>query len=141
MINNLPILEKSALIFTDLDGTFLDNDTFSFGTNLDIAKEITKLGHFIIFNSSKTFAEIDNLFKEQNIQFPIICETGGGIYLPKNLEITPYTNTYNTIYEASKLSCIRNDIEEIFEGFRDEMQFFDELSHNEQSKLSNLEPA
>ena len=58
MTNNFPILKKSALIFTDLDGTFLNNNNFSFGKNLDIAKEITELGHFIIFNSSKTFAEI-----------------------------------------------------------------------------------
>lgn len=141
MANNLPILKKSALIFTDLDGTFLNNDNFSFGTNLDIAREITDLGHFIIFNSSKTFAEIDNLFKEQNIQFPIICETGGGVYLPKNLELTPYTNAYNIVYEASKLSKIREDIDEICEDFREEIQFFDELSHETQVKLSNLEPA
>jgi len=141
MTNNLPILKKSALIFTDLDGTFLNNDNFSFGKNLDIARELIELGHFIIFNSSKTFVEIDNFLYEQNIQLPIICETGGGVYLPKNLELTAYANEYHTVYEASKLLTIRQNIDQICEDFKDEIQFFDELSHDERIKLSNLEPA
>ena len=141
MVNNLPILKKSTLIFTDLDGTFLNNDNFSFGKNLEITNEITKLGHFVIFNSSKTFAEIDNMFKDNNIQFPVICETGGGVYLPEDLVLNSGTSEYTTVFEAPKISQLYDDIAEICKGFEGEIQFFDKLSHNERIKLSNLESA
>ncbi len=131
----------SALIFTDLDGTFLDNNNFSFGKNFDVAQNLIASGHFVIFNSSKTFVEIDKLFNHHQIKFPIICETGGGIYIPYELsdDHEPFNNSYNTIYEATKISVIKDQITDICDDFKDEMKFFNDLIHDDKIKLSGLD--
>lgn len=72
----------SALIFTDLDSSFLSKSDFSFGNNLDMTRQLFKEGHFVIFNSSKTFIELKNFSREQSFDLPFICENGGGIYSP-----------------------------------------------------------
>ena len=133
----------SALIFTDLDGTFLDNDNFSYGQNIDYAKNLIKSGHFVIFNSSKTFIEIFELFSSCKINFPIICETGGGIYFPSELANNyqkKINSSYNVIYEAPKISQTVDKIKVICHDFKDEMKFFNDLSHNDKIKISNLDP-
>ena len=46
------------LIFTDLDGTLLDRDTFKFDKIRDYLKKLLSKGIFIIPNTSKTEKEI-----------------------------------------------------------------------------------
>ena len=48
---------KRYLIFTDLDGTLLDHDNYSFGNNKKIISTIINNKNEIIFNTSKTFSE------------------------------------------------------------------------------------
>ncbi len=139
MINDSNI--NTYLIFTDLDGTFLSNDDFSFGDNIKLTKKLISLGHFVIVNSSKTFAEIHDLLSRNDLLLPIICETGGGIYLPKDeLNITgqaAYDN-YIKLFEAPKISDIQERLTEILSDFVNDFDFFDDLKEKNQEKLSNL---
>jgi len=77
---NYIIQNHTALIFTDLDATFLDKDNFSFANNVDIANKLVSSGNYVIFNTSKTFSEIINFFEKHTISFPFICENGAAIY-------------------------------------------------------------
>ena len=45
---------NKVLIFTDLDGSLLDRDTFKFDKILQYIKDLISKGIFIIPNSSKT---------------------------------------------------------------------------------------
>ena len=45
---------KRYLIFTDLDGTLLDHENYSFGTNKKMISTIINNKNEIIFNTSKT---------------------------------------------------------------------------------------
>ena len=55
------------LIFSDLDGTFLNNDTYSFGTLKNYINQF-EFEFELIFVSSKTYEEIISIQKKINIK-------------------------------------------------------------------------
>lgn len=72
------------LVFTDLDGTLLDHETYSFEPALP-AIELLREKHIpLIICTSKTRAEIEEIRSQlQNIH-PFISENGGAIFIPKS---------------------------------------------------------
>ncbi|MCP4583765.1 MAG: HAD-IIB family hydrolase [candidate division Zixibacteria bacterium] len=75
MISNL-------VIFTDLDGTLLDNKTYEPGPALNTLKFCGDNNIPVIFVTAKTRAEIEPIRHELNNDSPFISENGGGLYLP-----------------------------------------------------------
>ena len=72
------------LVFTDLDGTLLDHESYSFEPArpaLDLLKE---RGIPVILASSKTEAEMRPLANEIGIDHPMIVENGAGIAWPQS---------------------------------------------------------
>ena len=59
------IKNVTLLIFTDIDGTFIDNDTFDKGLNAKTVSELEQAQHLVVFNTSKTFDEV-NYFQKKN---------------------------------------------------------------------------
>lgn len=55
------MVSKRYLIFTDLDGTLINHQSYSLGVNDKIIKKLTQNSHQVIINSSKTFTEIKKL--------------------------------------------------------------------------------
>ena len=77
---------KSYLIFSDLDGTFLHHQNYSYGKNDLVIEKLKKHNHQIIFNSSKTFSEIKLILKKLKLtMMPFICENGATLYFPKTI--------------------------------------------------------
>lgn len=77
------------VIFTDLDGTLLDHDSYEWDDAkpaLDLCKERQVP---VILVSSKTRAEMNPLRKELGLTAPFISENGGGIYFPKEGNMAP----------------------------------------------------
>ena len=75
---------KRYLIFTDLDGTLLDHDNYSFGNNKKMISTIINNKNEIIFNTSKTFSECKKLLKELKLSnMPFSTENGAVLYFPK----------------------------------------------------------
>ena len=131
----------TLLIFTDIDGTLINNDTFYEGENIKIAETLSEHNHILIYNSSKTFNEIIHMQKRFNTSFPFICETGGGIY-HKNLfnQVSDKLREgYSIMYEAKKIETFRDIIkEEIQKNFKNDLDMFDDLCLDEKSRLSGL---
>ena len=69
-----------VLIFTDLDGSLLDRDTFKFDKISKYIKALISDGIYIIPNSSKTKKEIENFNIELDENLPFIVENGAAIY-------------------------------------------------------------
>ena len=117
---NYKLNNVTLMIFTDIDGTFIDNDTFYEGDNFDIAHELCASNHVFVFNSSKTFHEIISLQTKHSTNYPFICETGGGIYhrsLPQH-EPCKIRGDYDVIFESKKVSSFQRLIkEEIYKKF------------------------
>ena len=71
---------SKIVIFTDLDGTLLHNETFKFENIRQYIKNLLSKNISIIPNSSKTKAEIYNFCHELEEELPFIVENGAAIY-------------------------------------------------------------
>ncbi|MDH5405100.1 MAG: HAD-IIB family hydrolase [Candidatus Aminicenantes bacterium] len=76
-------MEERLIVFTDLDGTFLDHHTYSFSALEAILVRLNKLEVPLIFCSSKTRAEIEAVRQKCSNSHPFISENGGGIFIPE----------------------------------------------------------
>lgn len=72
----------SLVIFTDLDGTFLDHDTYSYEEALPAWRDCVAAGVPVVFCSSKTRAEIERLRRRLGSSDPFISENGAAVFLP-----------------------------------------------------------
>ena len=131
----------SILVFTDLDSSFLNKNDFSFSNNLNITKQLINDGHFVVFNTSKTFIELENFFQKESFNLPFICENGGGIYAPKKYfnNSSKIKNEYNIIFESKKIkkkiNSIKNEIAKIYGKY---LTFFNDLDDADKVNLSGL---
>ena len=72
------------LVFTDLDGTLLDHDTYSFKAAQASLDRLREHNIPVIINSSKTAAEINDIRRQLNNTHPFIIENGSAIIQPSN---------------------------------------------------------
>lgn len=75
---------RKLIVFTDLDGTLLNHDDYDFSAALPAIKSLQQRQFPIVFTSSKTRAELQQLARVMQIEAPIIYETGCGICWPEN---------------------------------------------------------
>ena len=113
------------IIFTDLDGTLLDHDSYSWRPAEQALRRLEASNIPLIFNSSKTLAEISQLHRVLDNRHPFIIENGGGAWIPPgyfdqvdepaNPRIfgKPYTDIIET------LALIRTEQQFNFRGFND----------------------
>lgn len=92
--------EKSAhrvtelVVFSDLDGTLLDHETYSYAPAQTALDALAARGIPLILATSKTAAEVAVLHKALNLgHWPAIVENGAGIYRPgdKDADDAAYT--------------------------------------------------
>lgn len=108
--------QSQILIFTDLDSTLLDAQTYDFNPALPALKLIHSLNIPLILVSSKTRAEIEFFRKRLSLDSPFIAENGGGIFFPDKFKLPKdylyeNVNGYNAIF-------IGRPIKEVFEKIR-----------------------
>ncbi len=72
------------VIFTDLDGTLLDRNTYSFEPAQPALRLIRQKDIPLVLSSSKTRAEIEFYRKELENGHPFISENGGAVVVPKD---------------------------------------------------------
>ncbi len=78
-------MAASLVIFTDLDGTLLDHETYSEEPARPALERVRQLGVPLIFCSSKTRAEIEPLRRRLHNRHPFIVENGGAVFIPKGV--------------------------------------------------------
>lgn len=66
-------------VFTDLDGTLLDHDTYDYAPALPAIAELKRRGYPLVLTTSKTRAETARLHAALGLDSPFIFENGGGI--------------------------------------------------------------
>lgn len=103
------------LVFTDLDGTLLDHETYAYTPALPAIYALKVRSVPIILASSKTEAEMRPLSNEFELDAPMIVENGAGIVgLDGNRIAEP---CYDEI--RSTLDSMPTTIRASFEGFGD----------------------
>jgi mannosyl-3-phosphoglycerate phosphatase len=71
------------VVFTDLDGTLLDHETYSFETAAPALQRLRELQVPVVFVTSKTFEEV-NLWREKmHNHCPFAVENGAAVFAPK----------------------------------------------------------
>ena len=71
-----------VLVFTDLDGTLLDHDTYDFEPALPALRRLADRGIPLIFCTSKTRAETEYWRARMGNLWPFVAENGGAVYVP-----------------------------------------------------------
>lgn len=69
-----------ALIFTDLDSTLMEHDSYSIGPAREVLAQLATRGASPIFNSSKTRAEICEIQSQLSLHCAFICENGAALH-------------------------------------------------------------
>jgi mannosyl-3-phosphoglycerate phosphatase len=112
-----------CLVFTDLDGTFLNHDDYSYADALPAVQALRQHDIPIIFTSSKTLPEIQQLSNELGFQYPVIYETGCGVSWPASYfsHLDTKHHDFCTPYDRviDILDSARSQYEFQFTGFHD----------------------
>lgn len=77
MVPNFPLL-----LFTDLDGTLLDHQSYDWRAAEEALAQVRKRQIPLIINSSKTLAECRETQQQLQLQGPIIFENGAAVAIP-----------------------------------------------------------
>jgi mannosyl-3-phosphoglycerate phosphatase len=85
---------KRLIVFTDLDGTLLDQNTYSYRASLPALRKLQALKMPVILCSSKTQPEIEPLWRELPLDDPFIVENGGAIYFSPDYFPAAVTNAH-----------------------------------------------
>lgn len=88
------------IVYTDLDGTLLDFQTYSYKTAQNSVEQLLEKNIPVIFCSSKTRVEQEVYRKALHLDFPFIVENGSAIIIPKHffdfeLENLDFLKPYN----------------------------------------------
>jgi mannosyl-3-phosphoglycerate phosphatase len=125
-----PAQDISTLVFTDLDGTLLDHDSYSAEAARPALEQLQQNGIPVIPVTSKTFAELEILSRVLPFDHPWIIENGGIIVIPKHY----FLNTAGFIEKGdfllrflgpdyqqilTAIDQVRNEKDFCFEGFYD----------------------
>jgi mannosyl-3-phosphoglycerate phosphatase len=74
------------ILFTDLDGTFLNHHDYSFDEALEAIEKVKEYEIPLIFTTSKTKSEVERLQQEVGISEPFIVENGAALFIPENYQ-------------------------------------------------------
>ncbi len=72
------------LVISDMDGTLLNHHDYQVEAALPKLEQLEQSGIPVIFNTSKTFEELNDWVSLLNNKHPFIIENGSAIYIPEN---------------------------------------------------------
>ena len=122
-MKNLPKL----VVFSDLDGTLLDHDTYLWDAAQPALDRLASLHVPVILASSKTATEISMLQSAMGLnQFPAIVENGAGII---GIPDEATNETYGKLCDC--LEALPHELRQAFRGFGD-------MTPDEVSSLTGL---
>ena len=129
------------VIFTDLDGTLLDSETYSWALAEPALGLIEERGIPLVIVSSKTRSEIEILREEIGNSHPFIPETGGAVLIPENydIEIPPEAVGFED-YQAVILSKTADEMARKFDTLPEKIpvQFITQMETKRVADLTGL---
>jgi len=135
LMSTFSLPKKSIIVFTDLDGSLLNHDDYSYTAAKPALSKVVELDIPLIPVSSKTCAEIQYIFKSLDIEHPIIAENGSLIVIPPYYFNSEMTSS-STIYIGKSYA----EITEILEKLRKQFAFigFNNMSEAKVASITGL---
>tara|TARA_B100001964_G_scaffold31906_1_gene33332 strand:- start:2397 stop:2849 length:453 start_codon:yes stop_codon:yes gene_type:complete len=130
-----------SIIFTDLDGTLLDQYNYSYKKAIKALNLIRKKDIPLVFCTSKTRAEIEFYRKKLSNKHPFISENGGAIFIPNNyfnfkVDYDKKDKDYFIIELGTDYDKLISVIKKIKNNIN--IRNFGSMSAKEVSKITNL---
>jgi mannosyl-3-phosphoglycerate phosphatase family protein len=94
-----------AVLFTDLDGTLLDLETYQAGPAADALRRVTAAGVAVYFCSSKTHAEQVAIADSLSLDVGMIVENGAAVYAD-GYEVAVFGAPYEMVREGLQAAAI-----------------------------------
>ena len=117
----IPVTVNGPVIYTDLDGTLLDHDTYALGDAGPVLAGLLARGIPVIPCTSKTHAEVVVLCRELGIDGPFVVENGAAIWVPEDWGLTrPRGSASASRYWCQVLGKSRGFIRGLLSGLGDE---------------------
>lgn len=131
-----------AVVFTDLDGSLLDHHSYSFENARPALERIRRSGVPLVFTSSKTRPEIEQLQGSMGIREPFIVENGAAVFFPEGYRGWPVVEGlhHQPSYTVIRLGASYRDIRRFVQAVRPRvnLQGFGDLSVEDIARLSGL---
>lgn len=116
---------EKLIVFSDLDGTLLDHQTYDFSAALPCLKRLQKNKIPLILTTSKTTPEVEDLQGLLGLDAPFIIENGAAVHLGKDTfsrtlssrSIKVFGSTYSEI--CLKIEQMPKIYRKNFRGFND----------------------
>ena len=136
---------KKIVVVTDLDGTLLDENTYSADSSLSAIRALQSLGIPIIFCSSKTRREQEVIRSYLAVHDPFIVENGSAIIippnvLPKTLECQEEEDGTCIVILGLGANKVRKTLEQIITVTGIKFQGFSGMSKEDVSFITGLDP-
>lgn len=133
----------NLIIFSDLDGTLLNHDDYSFEAARPSLDRIRQHRIPLILTTSKTRREVEGVRKAMGIYDPYIVENGGGIYFPRGyrgfvIEQAEKSGGYNLLRLGLPYDRIRSFLVPTHKRFK--TRGFGDLSVQSIAELTGLSP-
>jgi mannosyl-3-phosphoglycerate phosphatase len=131
------------IVFTDLDGTLLDAETYAFDASREALDALRARSVPLIPASSKTRAEIERLRADLDHHHPFIVENGGGMFIPKGyfdfpLEGAVLRGPYQVIEFGLPYAALRLALKEIAHALNCRVRGFGDMTTEEVAERMGL---
>lgn len=130
------------IIFTDLDGTLLNAQTYSFAEALPAIQYLKLQGIPIIPCTSKTHKEVIALRKKLGINDPFIVENGSAVFIPRKYfqkAVSSKTmDDYEVIVAGKEHAQILECFHQVRKTFKLNIRGFTEMDVEEIARLTGL---
>ena len=128
------------LVFTDLDGTLLDHETYSFESAIPAISALKENNIPIIFCTSKTRSEIEKIRLQLGNTHPFISENGGALFIPRGyfshrFHFTKEDSDYQIIELGTTYDTLRKVINEVRTLLPGKIKGFGDLAPQEIADL------
>ena len=133
----------AMLVFTDLDGTLLDSETYSFDAANEALDELRARLIPLVLVSSKTRAEIEPIRSRLGNRHPFIVENGGAVLIPDGYFPFPLTaattsGPYLLIELGTPYMRLREALKEIARELGFSLRGYGDMSVNEVAQRTGL---
>ena len=137
------MIMNKVIIFSDMDGTFLDHNTYSYAKAMPAIKKIRKNKTPLVFCSSRVCHEMDLYDEKLKLSNPVIAENGAAIFIPKNYFKFKYKydyekDNYKVIHFGSNYKKLRQVLTKIKKETGYDIKGFGDLTLKELSKNAGI---
>lgn len=134
------------IIYTDLDGTLLDHDSYSFEAAIPALRLLKQQKFPVIPVTSKTRAEVLPLREELELNTPMIVENGAAVFLPEDIcseksDLTAKIDGYYVKAFSPDIHYWSSIIGQLHQRWPNTFTAFSEMSPIEISELTGLSKA